>query len=685
MRVGDAVFDAAGRINAGVDFAALAAFVWQQAARRAYTQAAAPGTPLIGVFEGTAIYLLNNGILGDRRPDSGNVLTLAVLHALKALPVNGALHAGPRVVYGEACRLGPARLAAEGLVFRQVPYELGRGDRTMNATELQQLLRARFPAENERHEWKAWRNLKHSIAGDKGEDLLSYVSALANMDGGCVVIGVRDGSLLPVGIVEFSDNTPENLPHKLLSRCANLPSLGLNVEALCANDTGAVVWLVHVPRHAPRQPVVAHSQAWQRDHDKLVPLRADRLAAILAEPLVGEDWSAAVVPGATLDDLDPHALALARRQFADKNARQRWAGDIAQWSDAAFLDKARLTVHGGVTRAALLLVGRAERAVHRLSPHPAELVWKLPQERAAESFGPPFLLATSELMSRIRNPIIKLFPESQLIPVQLPRYHVQLVLEALHNCIAHQDYARSERIVVEERPGRLCMLNAGRFAEGSPEDYFTGQHTPRLYRNAWLAAAMNEIGMIDKAGFGIKDMVRIQRERFLPLPDYEGSDALQTVFNVQGQALSLDYSRLLMSQPDLDLATVLLLDLLQKGHNLNKEQRQQLRQRGLVEGRGARTTISAGVAAATGLEAEYVDASGLDNQHYRALILKMLAMGPQRRPSINRLLLDKLPSTIVGDKRKREFVRTLLQDMQRRSEIENIGGPTQAALWARRT
>ena len=127
MRVGDAVFDAAGRINAGVDFAALAAFVRQQATRCAYTQAAAPGTPLIGVFEGTAIYLLCNGILGDRRPDSGNVLTLAVLHALKALPVNGALHAGPRVVYGEACRLGPARLAAEGLVFRQVPYELGAG------------------------------------------------------------------------------------------------------------------------------------------------------------------------------------------------------------------------------------------------------------------------------------------------------------------------------------------------------------------------------------------------------------------------------------------------------------------------------------------------------------------------------------------------------------------------------
>ena len=57
------------------------------------------------------------------------------------------------------------------------------------------------------------------------------------------------------------------------------------VETLRADDTGAWVWIVHVPRHAPRQPVVAHAQAWQRDHDKLVTLRPDRLAAILGQDL----------------------------------------------------------------------------------------------------------------------------------------------------------------------------------------------------------------------------------------------------------------------------------------------------------------------------------------------------------------------------------------------------------------
>ena len=131
MRLGETVFDAQGHINPQVRFAALAAFVWQQETHTAYRAEACgarAGTPLLGVSvpssEGevatTAYYLLYNGILGDRRPEGGNVLTLAVLQALKA----SCWHAGPKVIYGEACRLGAARLAAEGLLFRQIPYEL---------------------------------------------------------------------------------------------------------------------------------------------------------------------------------------------------------------------------------------------------------------------------------------------------------------------------------------------------------------------------------------------------------------------------------------------------------------------------------------------------------------------------------------------------------------------------------
>ena len=116
--LGETAFDAHGHINAGVRFRTLAAYVW-------HLEVGEPGaqsfdSPLLGVYSGTAYYLLYNGILGDRRPAGGNVLTQPVLQHLTAL----AAHTGPKVIYGESSRLGPARLAAEGITFKQIPYDI---------------------------------------------------------------------------------------------------------------------------------------------------------------------------------------------------------------------------------------------------------------------------------------------------------------------------------------------------------------------------------------------------------------------------------------------------------------------------------------------------------------------------------------------------------------------------------
>ena len=167
MRLGEPIFDAAGHIHPDVRFATLAAFVWQQETGRAYapqdpTTGAQPGTPLLGIhYENmscprlpderespfssesretapstpappqprprAAIYLLFNGILGDKRPDSGNVLTRDVLAALLALHARSPAPQAPLTVYGEACRLGPARLAQAGVTFRHIPHDVRAG------------------------------------------------------------------------------------------------------------------------------------------------------------------------------------------------------------------------------------------------------------------------------------------------------------------------------------------------------------------------------------------------------------------------------------------------------------------------------------------------------------------------------------------------------------------------------
>jgi adenine-specific DNA-methyltransferase len=121
MQLGAPLFDESGDLHPEVRFADLAAFLWMRETGTAY-EPTTTGTPMLGVFEGRAIYLLYNGILGDRRPAAGNVLTSAVLSAMHF----GCWHAGPKVVYGEACLLGEARLRSAGITFRQLPHAVPR-------------------------------------------------------------------------------------------------------------------------------------------------------------------------------------------------------------------------------------------------------------------------------------------------------------------------------------------------------------------------------------------------------------------------------------------------------------------------------------------------------------------------------------------------------------------------------
>jgi site-specific DNA-methyltransferase (adenine-specific)/adenine-specific DNA-methyltransferase len=114
-RLGQPIFDQAGNIRAGVSFAELGSHVYFAEAGEPMPTRSNGKSAMLGVHNGKAVYLLFNGVLGDRSPDGGNVLTSAVLGMLPP-------HDGPRIIFGEGCRLGAARLKREGIVFKQIPY-----------------------------------------------------------------------------------------------------------------------------------------------------------------------------------------------------------------------------------------------------------------------------------------------------------------------------------------------------------------------------------------------------------------------------------------------------------------------------------------------------------------------------------------------------------------------------------
>ena len=130
-RLGPPAFDADGRIRSGIRFPVLAAHVWFGETGRPWNGAAdartGPGgaTPFLGIHDGRAHVLLYNGVLGDKRPGGGNVLTRATLALIRA-EIAGIRPGfdGALTVHGERSLLRPATLEREGIAFKQTPYDI---------------------------------------------------------------------------------------------------------------------------------------------------------------------------------------------------------------------------------------------------------------------------------------------------------------------------------------------------------------------------------------------------------------------------------------------------------------------------------------------------------------------------------------------------------------------------------
>src|SRR5690554_1995017 len=515
--------------------------------------------------------------------------------------------------------------------------------------------------------------------GGKGfstSDLGKYLSALANeanlraCESAWLVFGIDDKTRRILGS-EYRQ-APGEL-HRLKMQIADGTEPSITFRDIHELETpDGRVLLFEIPPAPMGMPIAWQGHYFARAGESLTGLGLDKQDAIRRQT-DATDWSVQLVPNATLDHLDPEAVNKARESFAKKYANRFEPGEVMGWPLATFLDRAKLTLDGKVTRAALLLLGK-EEAVPLLSPHPAQLTWKLEgPERAYQHFGPPFLLATTRLYQQIRNVQVRILPEDQLLGVELAKYDQRIVLEALHNCIAHQDYARNGRVLVTEEPDRLILENAGGFFEGRPEDYVTGHKTPMHYRNPVLVNAMVELNMIDTMGYGIHEMHLGQAKRYLPMPDYDVTDPSRVRLTIYGSIVDPAYTRMLIKQTELSLQEILALDRVQKQLPLDKEMASRLRRAKLIEGRQPNLRVSAEIATATATKAQYIHTRGQDDAFYAKLVTDYLAkFGSASRQEIDTLLWDKL-SDALDEPKKKAKVGNILTKLRRAGQIRNAG------------
>jgi ATP-dependent DNA helicase RecG len=483
------------------------------------------------------------------------------------------------------------------------------------------------------------------------------------MNGGNLIIGVKDKTLNIVGITDFGGYTIENIKFRVLGNCPNLNSEGFSVEEIFCIDTNKVVWIFHIPKHQYRLPVYAHKKAWQRIDDNLIEISQPRLDSILNELKQTDDWTAVVVNEATIDDLDETAIEKAKKEFIKRNPK--YLDEIKSWDNGKFLDKAKLTIKGKITRTALILLGRDE-SEHFLGSF-VKIRWNLKmlnnQDKDFEIFSIPFLLNIDEVYLKIRNLKYRYLPDGTLFPEEVLRYDPFNIREPLNNAIAHQDYSAKGRInVIEFEDDHLIFSNCGTFLPKSVEEVVMSDSPEEVYRNPFLVSAMKNLGMIETQGGGIRKIFNFQRQRCFPLPDYDLNDNKVKV-TITGKILNEDFARILKKNPELSLEDIILLDKVQKRKPINENELSYLRKRGFVEGRRTNVFLSLKVIDPTkdeGLIAEYITNKSFDDTHFKKMIVEYINKGGQvKRKSIYNLIIPKLSHTLTELQKKQKVTNFL--------------------------
>lgn len=434
---------------------------------------------------------------------------------------------------------------------------------------------------------------------------------------------------------------------------------------------GKRILLFQVPA-SPRN-IVMHWKgiAYGRDGESLKPLNQAKQDAIRQQPPI-PDWTAQLVPNATIDDLDELALATAKVMFKKVHVSSISSAEIDAWSNEEFLSNSMVMREGQLTRAAILLLGKPI-SLQKIHPAVAQITWTWQDKdeivQDYDHFTIPFILTVDKVLSKIRNKTMRELPGGTLFPDTMKQYDEYTIREALNNAIAHQDYTLQQRIVFVEGPSTLYYGNGGSFIPGTIENALSHKGPQLHYRNECLCKGMYNFNMIDTVGRGIKKIYTEQRNRFFPMPDYDIDNEHRTVgVTIYGKMIDEKYTNLLKANNTLSIMECLWLDSVQKHRPITKEAAKHLYNKGLIEGRHPHYTISLKVAKMTKQIGHYTKEKGLSENSVIKLLLQLAhnagSMGFKRKDAYEGLQ-HVLPSSLSHDEKLRKIgnlLRKIAQD-----------------------
>lgn len=442
------------------------------------------------------------------------------------------------------------------------------------------------------------------------------------------------------------------------------------------------VLMFKIPAAATGIPTDWKTNYYERAGESLVALKQYKIDAIRSQER--KDWSKQVLEKAAIEHLDKTAIDLAREKYKEKMNQKHISAEVDAMSDEQFLTKIKLMIDGKITQAGMLLLGNSDfDYMFQTAP---SIMWRLygadGMDKDYAIFKIPFINVVDKVFAKVRNLTYRYMPNQlTLFPMETEQYNSWLIRELLNNCIAHTNYQLGGRIYVNEFEDKIKFTNPGDFIPQKIENVLEVSYSPPFYRNKLLADSMMAFHMIDTATLGIRRAYNIQKAKYFPLPDYNVSSGAQVEVTVYGKTLNDNYMHILYDHQDLDLQTVFLLDRVQKGLSIEKEDVDRLRALKLVEGRITSLYLSASAAKSIDESTNYIKNKGFDDKYYKDLIVEYLKQYKKaKKKDIRELLWDKL-SNVLSDAQKENKIRNMLTALRKQGIIDTDSENQQKSNW----
>lgn len=477
---------------------------------------------------------------------------------------------------------------------------------------------------------------------DRRKCILGYVVALANANGGYLVLGMEDA--FPHKVVGTSQC--ENALGKLENEIYKALQIPVDAYELFDEQNNRVV-VVEIPRHPVGKALRFEDVPLWRSGEELIPMPDKVLFSILQE--TDPDYSQAICEGVTIDDLDKEAIDILKEKYARKQNNPTFTS----LSDRQALSDLKLIEGNKVTNAAVLLVGKAEIIQQNFPQAKVQHEFRTTegQERFDKrlSFIAPFYILIDQLWKAVND-------RNGSVPVQegaymfdIPFFNEEVIREVINNAFAHRDYRLASEIVIKQYPTKLSVISPGGFPIGvTLENILTVSSTPR---NRLLADVLAATGIVERSGQGMDVIFRLTLSEGKQTPDYSKTNDYQVTAilsaTVKDPGFALFIKSIQQELPEnqkLSVFDVLTFCAIREGKQpKDKEIAKRLYSMGYLEKRGKTSAIRYILPRRyyelTGNQSEYSELTDWDDEQIWSVLFRYLKKyGTAKKTDIAKLI-----------------------------------------------